>query len=69
MADMVAGELTNGEISVKFNESHTEHNEYAPELHMNLSVDKLKDTGWNPKYGLSDMYKDMINEMKKEKQL
>lgn len=69
MADMVAGELSNGEISVKFNENHTQHNEYAPELHMNLSVDKLKDTGWNPKYGLSEMYKDMINEMKKEKQL
>lgn len=38
---------------------------YAPVTKLKLSTQKLKDLGWSPKYGLYEMYDNLIMELKK----
>ena len=40
---------------------------YAPVLYMNLDTSKIQGLGWKAKYGLEDMFKNMIEYMKKHK--
>lgn len=39
---------------------------YNPTMKMNLSTEKLRSLGWEPKYGLIDMYSRMIETMKQQ---
>lgn len=60
MAQMVAAELTGGEISVRCELTDAEKLGYAPVLHMNLDTTRLCQLGWKPVYSLSDMFRRMI---------
>lgn len=62
MACIVIKEYGNG-ASVKIEETDTSGSGYAKTLHMNLDTTKIRSLGWKPRYGLLDMYKDMIEYM------
>ena len=38
--------------------------EYAPNLNLNLNVEKLRTLGWNPEIGLQEAYRRMIESFK-----
>ena len=60
MAQMVANEITKGEIKVVFDIPENNSYGYAADTHMILSSDKLKVLGWNPRIGLKEAYQRMI---------
>ncbi len=62
MACMVANTLTNGEIQVRCELTDAEKLGYAPVLHMNLDVSKLKALGWIPHRDLTEMFQRMIRD-------
>lgn len=65
MASMVAEKFAHGKIEVIFdNQINVEELGYAPVLHMNLDASKLRSLGWKAEYGLEDMFKNMIEDMK-----
>ena len=65
---MVAERCTNGKIKIIFdNQINAEEMGYAPVLYMNLDTSKIQGLGWKAKYGLEDMFKNMIEYMKKHK--
>ena len=68
MADLVARECADGKIKVVIEETDTSSFGYAPTLHMNLDTGKLSDLGWNPVYGLSEMFMKLCRDMKKKRQ-
>lgn len=61
MAQIVAGEVCGGkigvvvEVPINFTACG-----YAPNIGYRLNVEKLSKLGWQPKYGLADMYRRMI---------
>lgn len=57
-AEMVAGKITEGKIKVVFDIDVPA--EYAPNLNLNLNVDKLCSLGWKPVVGLEDSYRRLI---------
>ncbi len=63
MADLVACELANKEIQVIVEETDVRKFGYAPVLHMNLDSGKLKALGWKAKYGLKEMFGNLISSM------
>lgn len=68
MALMVAEKCANGKVKVVIDaQENVENLGYAPTLHMNLDISKLHSLGWNAKYGLEDMFKNMIEDMKENK--
>lgn len=66
MAENVAANCAGGRIQVKIeeNEDAVKSAGYADTLCMNLSCDKLKELGWKPGAGLTEMYNKMIEWMK-----
>lgn len=65
MALMVAEKCADGRIEVIIdNEINADELGYAPVLHMNLDTSKLQSLGWKAEYGLEDMFKNMIGDMK-----
>ena len=69
MAEIVANEVCNGEIKVIINvPEDIQKCGYAPDIGYKLNIEKLIALGWNPKYGLSDMYKRMIADWKTSSQ-
>lgn len=64
MASLVAEKCAGGRINIIIEEVDTEKIGYAPVLHMNLDTAKLRALGWQPRYGLEDMFTEMIKEMK-----
>ena len=57
MAQMVADELANGEIKVRFDiVADIEKLGYAHTLYMDLDVGKMEALGWHPSMGLRDMF-------------
>ncbi len=65
MAQMVSIACANSEIQVCFNETAIGKDfGYAPVLHMNLDTSKLRALGWEPRTALSDMFRNMIEDMK-----
>jgi Nucleoside-diphosphate-sugar epimerases len=61
MAVMVASKFGRGDIKVVVRKPiEIERNGYAPDTTMRLSADKLERLGWNPKYGLEEMYQRLI---------
>lgn len=68
MAKMVAEEFGNDQVSVKIEEREdVEKLGYAKTLKMNLSTEKLKNLGWEPKNSLKMSYSKMIEYMKKNR--
>lgn len=66
MAQLVAEKIANGRIGVRIEQEEAEKLGYAPTLHMNLDSSKLRKLGWYPKAGLEQMYRSMIDSMRKK---
>ncbi len=64
MAYMVANNIANGDIKVKFDipESVYEYG-YAPDVNMKLNSEKMRLLGWKPEISLEESYKRMIASM------
>ena len=63
MAELVANKICNGMVSVIVDKpADIEKRGYAPDVNMRLNVDKIKQIGWNPRYGLEEMYTRMITD-------
>jgi dTDP-glucose 4,6-dehydratase len=61
MAELVASYFGNNSILVKYDTaSDMKLLGYAPPLQMNLSTEKLRALGWEPKYGIIEMFDSMI---------
>ncbi len=58
-AEMITSKIANDSIKVRF-EIQGIPAEYAPNLNLNLNVDKLCSLGWKPEVGLEEAYKQMI---------
>ena len=65
MAEMVARKFGNGMVNVLVQEDNCERG-YAPQLYMNLDTMKLRSLGWNARTSIEVMYKNMIEQMKRE---
>ena len=63
MAELVAREVAGGKIKVRIEQEPMEKTGYAPDTGLKLSGEKLRRLGWQPKKGLVQMYKDMLEEM------
>ena len=64
MAEMVANEISGGNINVKIELDESTSLGYAPTLRMNLDTSKIRRLGWNPRYGLDRMFSDLIASMR-----
>lgn len=64
MAQMVATLDEDSSIKVVVKEADPKNFGYAPTLHMNLSTEKLKKLGWNPRVDLKTAYRNLIESMK-----
>lgn len=63
MARMICGQLADNEIQVRFELGDIEKLGYANTLFMDLDTSKLRSLGWNPRYGLLEMYQNMMKTM------
>lgn len=63
MARLVADDLCGGDIRVQIQE--TDSPQYAPTLHMNLDTTKLRALGWEPTLGLREMFRLLIDDMRR----
>ncbi|MGQ8873595.1 NAD-dependent epimerase/dehydratase family protein [Paenibacillus sp. TSA_86.1] len=63
MAEIVAENVSGGNIKVKFDIPPVNKFGYATPSNVKLSAAKLLELGWEPKYGLEQMYKRMIDYM------
>lgn len=61
-AEMVAEKIAQNHINVTFNIDNSK--EYAPNLNLNLNIDKLRSLGWKPSVGLEEAYRNMIETMR-----
>lgn len=70
MAELVAAQCSVQKIQVRVEqeEGATEKFGYAPVLRMNLDTSKLQKLGWEPRTGLTDMYKRMIQSLTEDKE-
>ena len=62
-ADMLALDICGGRIGVRYDIQGVSA-EYAPNLNLNLNVDKLRSLGWEPRVGLREAYERMITAMR-----
>jgi UDP-glucuronate decarboxylase len=62
MGEMVAQEITGGEIKVRVNENGNT-SLYPDSSFLNLNIDKIKGLGWKPDGDLKIMYQKMIKQM------
>jgi nucleoside-diphosphate-sugar epimerase len=61
MAELVANEVCGGKIKVVINvPKDLPMRGYAPEVGYTLNADKLKALGWEPKFGLAEMYQRIL---------
>lgn len=60
MAEMVASKIAGNTIEVRISKDNSKTSVYPSEHAYNLSVDKLRQLGWTPTYGLYEMYRRMI---------
>ena len=65
-AEMIVEKIANNSIKLKFDIKEVPA-EYAPNLNLNLNVDKLCSLGWQPYTDLLQSYERMILFMKQEK--
>jgi len=64
MAELVAGKIACGSISIKYDIPEGNIYGYAAANKMKLSADKIKRLGWMPRYGMKDMYERMLRSMR-----
>jgi nucleoside-diphosphate-sugar epimerase len=67
MAQLVADGFSDGKSHVLVEKSDEKSRYFMPVHRMNLDTTKLRSLGWLPRYSLTDMYKDMIDDMMKHK--
>lgn len=60
MAELVAKEIGEGVTKVEIPDGEKHDHKFSPTHNLNLSVDKIKELGWESTYGIMDMYKRMI---------
>lgn len=60
MAELVANQVADGKIKVKYEISDGRSRGYAPDTGLRMSGQKLEGLGWKPQKMLCDMYRDMI---------
>lgn len=61
MAEVVAGEVAGGEINVVVKPPEDIASRgYAPPSSYRLATDKIRALGWEPRYGMAEMYQRMI---------
>lgn len=65
MAQMVCHELAGDAIQVRFELEDVTKLGYANTLYMNLDTAKLQALGWQPRCGLPEMYRNMMETMKR----
>ena len=65
-AQTIVDKIAKNKIELKFKLSEVVQ-EYAPNLNLNLNVDKLLKLGWKPSVNLEDAYYRMIQGMKNDK--
>lgn len=65
MAKLVAEEIAEGEIKVKFDISEDiKKLGFAPDVNLKLNNEKLRNLGWEPTYDLKEMYEHLIESFK-----
>lgn len=64
MARLAAKEVGEGKIKVVYQTEGQALRGYAPETGLRLSSEKIRSLGWEPRTGLSEMYRNMIQWMK-----
>lgn len=62
-AEMIVEKIAENKIRLNFDIKEVP-TEYAPNLNLNLNVDKLSSLGWKPEFGLEESYRRMIIDMK-----
>ena len=67
MASMVAERFGDGKVRVRIEEDEKNDRGFAPMLHMNLDTRKLQALGWCAEVDLPEMYRRMMEDMKKNK--
>lgn len=67
MARLVAGQIAGGKIQVRIQPEDSAKTGYAPDTGLRLSGEKLRKLGWQPHKELGEMYRDVINELKKSR--
>lgn len=60
MAELVANQVANGKIKVKYEISDDNSRGYASDTGLQMSGQKLENLGWKPQKTLRDMYRDII---------
>ena len=63
MAEMVASEFSGGRSEVVVEASDVERNGYLPPFRMRLNVDRLRSLGWKPRFGLKEMFRQVIESL------
>lgn len=65
MAEIVAGEICGGRVSVVIDlPADAACRGYAPDVTLRLNTDKIMRLGWQPVYGLPEMYRRMLADWK-----
>ena len=64
MAELVAGHIAGGQIDVRMELEDSGTTGYAPDTGLRLSGEKLRKLGWYPAKKLTEMYQDVIQELK-----
>ena len=64
IACLVADEVANGEISVKFDIPTVNNYGYAPTVKYFLNTDKLENLGWQAEIGMKDAYRLLVEYLK-----
>lgn len=62
-AEMIVENISRNSIKLKFDIKEIPA-EYAPNLNLNLNIDKLSSLGWKPEIGLQKAYERLISSMK-----
>ena len=64
MAELVANDVSNGEIKVEFDiPDEAKSLGYAPKVKMHLSSEKLNKFGWKAEVDMKEAYLRMMNDM------
>lgn len=63
MAEMVVREFSGGRSKVVVEASDVERNGYLPPFRMRLNVDRLRSLGWEPRFVLKEMFRQVIKSL------
>lgn len=63
MARLVASKIAHNRIQVQFDIPKENQFGYAAKTELRLSAQKIRNLGWNPNFGIEDMYLRMLSEM------